>query len=827
MSKARVLLANSRAVDARDCLHLVVGRPRPPAPPLEAWLLLGEAHEELGEGQQAMLAYGEAVHAAEEAGGESDAVLVLAARRRRGMLLELGAGANALQAALQEYEAGLMRRATDADLWYHVGHVLLAGGDAARALRCFRTCCRLSPSHVLGLQGLGTALFGQGLVRSAIHRFAAVLDLDPTQALARQNLAAALGKLGMDRDSSFLGRASQAYTDLLAAAPRNADYLAKKLMLQAQLCEWRFLDADVELLMDLTQEQLSLQKRTSVSPFQALLLPLPLQLILRIHRAAMPAPIKKDETTRDPSVTTGTRMHGWTAPGILAEGMRVSLTSPAPTALSTAARRIVRVAFLSADLRNHPVGRDLKVMLSHLQEQPLLNHSRPHPSRAHLQLYAYALNALPPPPPPPPPPTGGGPQDETSGGQDWAWLAGVRAAVEGGGGGVRAVHGMREEEVARLMRGDEIHVLIDLMGHTRGNLRGVLAWQPCPVQVSYKGYMSTSGADRSLLRLLGDRLSTPPELQHGYSEPLVLMAGGSFISGHARNHARVLEETPFEARRVPAVDAALADLGIPPSDQLLCSFNGLYKIDQRSWDTWSAVLRETGHDVGAEALAMQANGSHASHVRRRWRLWLPKDPPEAEVRLCAEAEQRGVECDRLVFTPQVPFELHIQVKARCALALDTVRYNSHGTAADILWAGVPLVSAPDQTMASRLAASILESAGQPALIARNEDDVQALAVRLCQASGVRQKLARKLAAARATWALHDVASWARRFALALVLLLDLHLSPSRSQAPPKSSLEMAPGWNQAAEGRGEQSQGEGMVREMHVVMADEEASRFN
>ena len=95
MSKARVLLANSRAVDARECLHFVVGRPRPPAPPLEAWLLLGEAHEELGEGQQAMLAYGEAVHAAEEAGGESDAVLVSAARRRRGMLLESGAGANA------------------------------------------------------------------------------------------------------------------------------------------------------------------------------------------------------------------------------------------------------------------------------------------------------------------------------------------------------------------------------------------------------------------------------------------------------------------------------------------------------------------------------------------------------------------------------------------------------------------------------------------------------------------------------------------------------------------------------------------------------------
>lgn len=27
----------------------------------------------------------------------------------------------------------------------------------------------------------------------------------------------------------------------------------------------------------------------------------------------------------------------------------------------------------------------------------------------------------------------------------------------------------------------------------------------------------------------------------------------------------------------------------------------------------------------------------------------------------------------------------------CDIALDTLRYNSHGTAADIFWAGVPLV----------------------------------------------------------------------------------------------------------------------------------------
>ena len=55
------------------------------------------------------------------------------------------------------------------------------------------------------------------------------------------------------------------------------------------------------------------------------------------------------------------------------------------------------------------------------------------------------------------------------------------------------------------------------------------------------------------------------------------------------------------------------------------------------------------------------------------------------VQLCREAEARGVSCDSLLFTEHVPFDMHIQVKARCGVALDTARYNSHGTAADMLW----------------------------------------------------------------------------------------------------------------------------------------------
>jgi tetratricopeptide (TPR) repeat protein len=243
VSKARTLLAQSLAAMAVQCLHMVVGRaPAPRETPelLDAWLLLGEAHEDLGEGQNAVLAYGEALRAADALVGTWD-VAVAVARRRRGMLLEMSNRA----AAQSEYEQGLQRVLTDADLWYQLGNLHLMAGDNSKALHYFTVCCRLNASHSLGREGIGTSSFALGHVRTAILHYTHALTLTPTRDLVKTNLAAALGKMAMDRDSSFLHQATLAYAELRLLHPDNPDFLAKKLILSAQLCDWRSLDDDV------------------------------------------------------------------------------------------------------------------------------------------------------------------------------------------------------------------------------------------------------------------------------------------------------------------------------------------------------------------------------------------------------------------------------------------------------------------------------------------------------------------------------------------------------------------------------------------------------
>ena len=134
--------------------------------------------------------------------------------------------------------------------------------------------------------------------------------------------------------------------------------------------------------------------------------------------------------------------------------------------------------------RNSPVGRDLKIILRHLRRQPLINHASPHPSRTHLFLYAYALNELPRPPPATVSnPTSQRYEARDRGQQeDREWVEGIRREVER----LESLGDVGVAEAAGVIQADEVHVLIDLMGHTRGNRREILAWQVSVVHVTVR-----------------------------------------------------------------------------------------------------------------------------------------------------------------------------------------------------------------------------------------------------------------------------------------------------------------------------------------------------
>jgi predicted O-linked N-acetylglucosamine transferase (SPINDLY family) len=74
-----------------------------------------------------------------------------------------------------------------------------------------------------------------------------------------------------------------------------------------------------------------------------------------------------------------------------------------------------------------------------------------------------------------------------------------------------------------------------------------------------------------------------------------------------------------------------------------------------------------------------------------------------------------------VFATRVPkVEDHLARYQLADVFLDTTPYNAHSTATDVLRAGVPIVTLPGRTFASRVAASVIHHvADKHSVIARN------------------------------------------------------------------------------------------------------------
>jgi protein O-GlcNAc transferase len=156
-----------------------------------------------------------------------------------------------------------------------------------------------------------------------------------------------------------------------------------------------------------------------------------------------------------------------------------------------------------------------------------------------------------------------------------------------------------------------------------------------------------------------------------------------------------------------------ADCGLPESSFVFCNFNNSQKITPTLFDIWMDFLKQLPDSV----------------------LWLLSDNHWAEQNLRSEAECRGIASERLVFAPRVRMEQHLGRHALADLFLDTSPYSAHTTASDALWAGLPLLTFPGRSFASRVAASLLHAMQLPELVARDIGDYSRRAIELANNPG--------------------------------------------------------------------------------------------
>jgi len=144
------------------------------------------------------------------------------------------------------------------------------------------------------------------------------------------------------------------------------------------------------------------------------------------------------------------------------------------------------------------------------------------------------------------------------------------------------VRDMTSEQIARMMRDMEIDIAVDLGGFTSDTRTDVFAYRPAPVQVNYLGYPGTMGTDYYDY-IIADRHIIAPEHQKYYTEKVAYLPDTYLPTD---NSVKISERTPTRA-----------ECGLPETGFVFCSFSHDYKISPPIFDVWMRLLTQVPGSV--------------------------------------------------------------------------------------------------------------------------------------------------------------------------------------------------------------------------------------
>jgi protein O-GlcNAc transferase len=614
-------------------------------------------------------------------------------------------------AAVLEKAVALSPRDNDARCnlglaWFHQGRLTAAA-------QCFRNVIADCPDHGPSHANLGMTYLANGAYRAAAKAYRCALVIDPKQPHWWANLAAA--SLAMDSFS----QSKSALREALRLEPDNTAHAVNLgIVLRAN--------------SDLSGSIKVLKKALVVDPDHPEALS---NLCIALQQTCQwqlltPLLDRMDRNTRKalsarlcPAEQPMFNIRRSTDPGLSLAVASAWSREIEQKALRCADRfqhhrpacsdRPITLGYLSYDFRNHPVAHQL-LPLFDLHD------------RSRFRVIAFSL----------------GPDDASE----------YRAKIQTDCDRFIEIGHLDHKRAAHLIHESKTDILIDLMGHSHHNRLQIPALRPAPLQVSYLGFLSSTGA-AFMDYMIADAVVAPYANTQAFSEKLIRLP-----HCYQMNHTLFFPESDQQSR---------VRWGLPRQGFVFCCFNPAYKFNARLFGTWVSILRQVPGSV----------------------LWLLRDNSVAVRHLEETARQMGLEPHRLVFADKAPLPEHVQRLQLADLALDTDGYNGGATTANALWAGLPVLTILGSHWVSRMSASHLLAAGLPELVARNLDVYTQKALDLARKPERLQALRSKLNRQRRVNPLFDAAAFTRDLESGFEIIWERYcrgLAPDHLLVPPSA-----------------------------------------
>lgn len=256
---------------------------------------------------------------------------------------------------------------------------------------------------------------------------------------------------------------------------------------------------------------------------------------------------------------------------------------------------------------------------------------------------------------------------------------------------LRQVAALSDTDLCDQIREDQLHILIDLSGHTKGHRVYALANKPVRVMAHWLGYPFTSGLPAFDYRI-SDRWADPEaSAAEQHTEQLAYLTGSQF-------NYRPKADAP-EVNALPAASNGLITFG---------SLNNIQKLNRSVVSVWSQILLNIPDSRLILQNKLLADAGVAGRIRGMF-------------------EAFGVDAARLDCSPASLN--HLARYHEIDIALDTFPYNGATTTCEALWMGVPVLALAGDGSVGRMGASILSAIGMESWLANSVGDYIRLAQR--------------------------------------------------------------------------------------------------
>ena len=401
--------------------------------------------------------------------------------------------------AVASYDRALALRPRYAEAWSNRGNALNHMLRHEAALASCDKALAIDAGHAEAWSNRGNALEFLYRFDEALAAHERAISLRPTLAQAffsRGNVLRALGRLA---------QALESFDAALTLEPSSATFQFNRELLRLETCNWAGAEKFAQRIRDLV-----IAGEGGVQPFACI------------------------SYVSDPAIQLRCARN-------FAKQMQLEQATPMRSVPKQ--RPKLRIAYLSADFRNHAVARTIAELFE-LHD------------RTRFELIGISF----------------GPDDASE----------LRSRLVGSFDQFHDVRARSDAEAAAALNGLEADIAIDLMGYTTHGRPGILGHRPAPIQVGYLGYPGTMGA-AFIDYVLADRYVLPFEEQPFYDEKIV--------------HLPDCYQPNDSKRKISPLAPSRRQVDLPDDAFVFCCFNNGYKITAPIFDVWMRLLQSTPQSV--------------------------------------------------------------------------------------------------------------------------------------------------------------------------------------------------------------------------------------